>query len=263
LSGAIDARGALVFNADDQRPTRQRTPEADAIWLKQVFKWGAEKARDPQGRIHLRENPLRGYRPEKEKNPRQPVSTEDRMQKVMAKVDHVHPYLGDILTIIHWHGRRIGAVLALTYGDVKMNEGGAHGSIAWPGETDKEGKQWNCAMQPGLKDMFETIMRERPGIGAAPIFPSPRDPTRPIGYKQACTWLRRAEKLAKLEPLEGGRWHPYRRKWATERKHHPDVDVARAGGWSNLNALKNAYQHDDPDTTLEVLTNRKALRRAN
>ncbi len=58
----------------------------------------------------------------------------------------------------------------------------------------------------------------------------------------------------------GGRWHPYRRKWATERKHLPDVDVARAGGWKDLKALKESYQQDDPSTTLEVLENRKALR---
>ncbi len=34
-----------------------------------------------------------------------------------------------------------------------------------------------------------------------------------------------AQKLAGLELLDGGDFHPYRRKWATERKHLPVQDV--------------------------------------
>ncbi len=134
------------------------------------------------------------------------------------------------------------------------------GCIAWPHETDKKGKQWNCEMVPELHAMLERIRRERPGIGAAPIFPAPRDPTKSASYEAASRWLARAEKLAKIEPLKGGRWHPYRRKWATESKHLPDHDVARAGGWSDLRALKSAYQQDDRETTREVLFSRKSLR---
>ena len=44
---------------------------------------------------------------------------------------------------------------------------------------------------------------------------------------------------------DGSLRHAYRRKWATERKHLPDVDVAQAGGWSDLASLKTAYQHTD------------------
>src|SRR6478672_5829345 len=37
---------------------------------------------------------------------------------------------------------------------------------------------------------------------------------------------------AELPKLKGGVWHPYRRKWATVRKHLSLADVAAAGGWS-------------------------------
>jgi hypothetical protein len=57
------------------------------------------------------------------------------------------------------------------------------------------------------------------------------DVTQPLDYGLASAWLRRAEKLAGLEKLERGTWHPYRRKWATARKHLPLADVAAAGGW--------------------------------
>ena len=48
---------------------------------------------------------------------------------------------------------------------------------------------------------------------------------------------------------------PYRRLWAVERKHLPDVDVARAGGWRDLTTMKRSYQQADPVTTLRVIEN--------
>ncbi len=55
----------------------------------------------------------------------------------------------------------------------------------------------------------------------------------------ASAWLERAEKIAGVEKQKGSLWHAYRRKWATERKHLPDVDIAAAGGWSDLSSLKS------------------------
>ncbi len=79
-------------------------------------------------------------------------------------------------------------------------------------------------------------------------------------YQQASCWLVRAENLAGLEPLEGTLWHAYRRLWATARKGLPDVDVAQAGGWSSLDALKVAYQRPDSETVLRVVTHGFELR---
>ncbi len=44
---------------------------------------------------------------------------------------------------------------------------------------------------------------ERPGIGAAPLFPSPGDPTKPMTRHLADKWLRKAEKSAGVEPQKG------------------------------------------------------------
>jgi hypothetical protein len=40
---------------------------------------------------------------------------------------------------------------------------------------------------------------------------------------------REAEQVAGVKKLKGGLWHPYRRKWANERKHLPLVDVGETG----------------------------------
>jgi len=72
--------------------------------------------------------------------------------------------------------------------------------------------------------------------------------------------LERAEKLAKLERVEGGDSHPYRRKWSTEREHLPDVDVAAAGGWADTRALKMSYQQVDELTMYSVVADATKLR---
>jgi len=56
-----------------------------------------------------------------------------------------------------------------------------------------------------------------------------------------------------VEPQKGSLWHAYRRKWATERKHLPDVDVAAAGGWKTVLTMKTAYQQADPHGILTVV----------
>lgn len=83
-----------------------------------------------------------------------------------------------------------------------------------------------------------------------------------VGRKGASKWLRKAEELAAVEPMKGSLWQAYRRKWATERKHLPDRDVAAAGGWKDTRALKTAYQQVDLATVLEVVLNPKGLRDA-
>ena len=65
-----------------------------------------------------------------------------------------------------------------------------------------------------------------------------------------------------MERLDGSLWHAYRRKWATERKHLPDADVAAAGGWENTNTLRLIYQQADQETMLQVVLERGILREA-
>ena len=44
-------------------------------------------------------------------------------------------------------------------------------------------------------------MEERPGIGKAYLFPSPKDPSKPLRYELGSDWLREAERLAGLPRL--------------------------------------------------------------
>jgi hypothetical protein len=65
-----------------------------------------------------------------------------------------------------------------------------------------------------------------------------------------------------LRPL-GGVTRPlgwFRRTWETSgtgrasgRKHLPEVEVAKAGGWNSLGSLRTAYQQADEITMLRVV----------
>ena len=81
------------------------------------------------------------------------------------------------------------------------------------------GHETVAPLDPITRKASDRILCERPGIGAAPLFPSPENPAVAMTRHLADKWLRKAEKLAGLEKQKGSLWHAYRRKWATERKH--------------------------------------------
>jgi hypothetical protein len=66
--------------------------------------------------------------------------------------------------------------------------------------------------------------------------------------------------LAGLPKLKRGVWHPYRRRWATVRKHLPLTDVAAAGGWRSTQTLLKCYQQPDEATMLQVVLGGAELR---
>lgn len=56
-------------------------------------------------------------------------------------------------------------------------------------------------------------------------------------------------------------WHPFRRRWATERKHLSPKDVAAVGGWVDTTTLQRCYQQADDETMEAVVMQPKRLRK--
>lgn len=76
-----------------------------------------------------------------------------------------------------------------------------------------------------------------------------------MGADQFDKSLRLAEVAAELPRWAGGLWHPYRRAWATARKHLPLADVAQGGGWApGSRTLTRSYQQPDDETLLAVMS---------
>lgn len=241
------------------REVGDRTIEADLKWLRLVIGWGTRRVvgHDSRGAAItlLTSDPTRRFEIPKEQNPSQPVASTDRYEAIRAVSDQVGE-LSDFLDVMVGTGRRLSAVRLLRFEDLDLSSSPAapHGSIRWRAENDKMGREAVVPMGPGVRVAIDRIRQKRPGIGAAWLFPSPKDPEKPMSRYVPDRWLRRAEKLAELEPQQGTLWHAYRRAWATARKHLPAPDVAEAGGWKRgSQVLTKIYQQADEATTLKVV----------
>lgn len=272
-SGAIDARGRPV-EEEKRRPVRARTVAKDLDFLSHVLRW-ATRWRDDNGRYLMSENPVRGFEVPREKNPRRPIASQDRYEAIRAHTDEVtmvvtwngrkeevRSHLSEIFQLVNHTGRRISSVCALRHSDLRLDrtESAPFGAIRWRASEDKMGYDSVVPINEKAREAVERARTRNPGIGDAPLFPAPENRQEPIRKDVTDKWLREAEELAELEPQEGGLWHPYRRKWVTERKHLPDRDVAEAGGWQSLDALRQCYQQADERTMLDVVLGGGELR---
>ena len=128
-TGAIDARGRLV-KPEHRVPVRDGTVFADLSWLQTVCAWAARWRTGEDGTYLLRENPVRGFDAPRERNPRRPLATEERFQKILAvaprlrmavhwgeKPESVPTYLPSLLILANGTGRRISAICSLKFAD--------------------------------------------------------------------------------------------------------------------------------------------------
>lgn len=272
-SGAIDRLGQEV-PPEKRRPVRDSTVGGDLVFLRSVVNWATEWTVDYGNRCLMRENPARGFPIPAEKNPRRPVATHDRLEKVLAVAGSItmvvgrgkkrrveRSYLPEILTLAAHTGRRIKAILALRYEDLRLSEG-EYGSIFWPSATDKMGREWLVPLNAEARSAIDRVLKDRPGIGAAFLFPAVNNRENHLAVEVASAWLIEAERRAGLQKHNGSLWHAYRRMWATARKHLPLKDVAAAGGWTDTETLLACYQHADQATMFKIVTEAAVLREA-
>jgi integrase len=117
-------------------------------------------------------------------------------------------------------------------------------------------------LSEGARAALDRLLELRPAVGDAWLFPAPRAKGKCWNRWHARALLERAEAKAELPKIVGGDFHPYRRKWATERKHLAVRDVAEAGGWKSSRTLELCYYQPDPVTLLAVVTEPRKLREA-
>lgn len=272
-TGEIDGRGRAVAKTEDRRPVGPRTQAREMKVLRAACR-RATIERTKAGGFLLAYDPTRGLALPTERNPKRPTCDTERFEKLQA-VAHavkmrkgvgkaavmVPSYLPILLLVAGETGRRISAILALRWSDWRPSEG-THGFLRWRAASDKLRKDWDVPVSAAV----ETELRlERERCGAAEssddlIFPSLNNPAVAVDVSVVTGWLRQAEKLAGLTPLDRGAWHPFRRMWACQRKHLPVRDVATAGGWKDVTVLQGVYQAADQETLEAVVSGGKRLK---
>ena len=237
------------------------TSSADLGWLRTAFRWGTR--RKLAGEWLISENPLdRLTLPGRNANQRRPVASDERYLASRGAADGVDPKgrIRAMLAIARYTGRRINSICSLMASDVlwtgedvaealaalgtdvRLAEHYPHGALRWSEEADKIGQSWITPISPDLRAELELYRGRRHAIGDAPLFPAPRKVGQHFDSDLAGKWLVRAEAKAKLPKLAGGRWHPYRRLFATELAHVPAKTAAMLGGWKNPATMQRLYQ---------------------
>jgi integrase len=261
------------------RKVRARSAEMDLVLLHSMLSW-ATTVRLSTGARLLDANPLSGIRREREQNPVRPIASWERFERTRATMQELQreaaarraadekPVLAELeearwvkmelaLVLAEATGRRLGSIRQLRWEDVDFQRN----TIRWRAEFDKKGKEWVVPMPDSLAEELKQF-RKRLGAISGWIFGGERKPDQPMDRHLFDKWLHAAEKKAELPKLTGGLWHPYRRKWATERKHHSLKDVAAAGGWKDTETLLTCYQQPDADTLLAVMSEPRKVRDA-
>jgi integrase len=271
-SGAIDARGVAV-RLEDREPKGDRILEQECAWLCWVLAWATRRKQD--GRYLLARAPsvkqlrqsVTGW--PTVRNARRPVASAERYRATRARAADVTPDLVTLLDLAYHTGRRLSQLCGLWYSDYlpdaidpATGKRLPFGALRWRAETDKKRRERLAPLNREAQAALRGLLERRPGIGDHPMFPGPRRADKPLSRHVADHWLRRAEALAELPPLDGSAWHAYRRAWATARKHLPAVDVAEAGGWASVATLQTCYQRADMGTMLTVVTAPAEVREA-
>jgi len=130
---------------------------------------------------------------------------------------------------------------------------------AWRKEFDKRRREQTVPIPESLSNEIRTLRAKLHAFGDDWLFPQTSG-DQPWHRKRFDALMRRAEKKAKVPKLDGGLWHCYRRKWATERRHLPAVDVMKAGGWADRKTMETCYQHTDDAGVLTVMESPTKLR---
>ena len=240
----------------------ETTIGADIVFLQSVLNWATTVVK-PDGTRLLEQNPIRGYDRPANKSPRQPLATFDRFVKLRKIADSVDPQrlFGSFIDLVVELGWRVTSICELRASDVdpKTARHPPNGRILKRAEVDKEEVEMWVPLTERARESLDTILRVHPTIGDGFLFPAPKKAEKPWSRWHARDLLERAEEAAGIDHLEGGAFHPFRRMWATERKHLPDKDVAAAGGWRDIESLRKSYQQVDEKTLLQVMTNPNRL----
>ena len=237
------------------KPVADRMIERDLKFLLAVLNW-AVKSRDERGELLLGSNPLKGLKTPTEKNPTRVMLTEVEYQALLRVSRQVDWRFRVALVLAHETGHRINAIRQLRWSDIDLEDG----MVQWRAEHEKTGYEHRTPVTVEAIAVLEEARTRNPGIGDAPVLPSPKYPTMPVSRPLARVWWTRAQKLAGLEPKRGRGWHSLRRKFASDLMDQPLKVLCELGGWKTAKTVLQCYQRADEAQLRKALESRRRVR---
>jgi hypothetical protein len=245
-------RGELKVPGRKLKACGPTAPRLDLAWLRAAI----NRAKADGKRVT--KNPVSTIKLPKAQRPQQPEATWPRYEALRPHCEGVgsQNILGGFLDLAVGLGWRVTALTCLhvTDVDLKLREGAPNGRILKREEFDKLGYRQYVPISNWLAPRIRELLKRRAALDVKSpwLFPKVSDPSQPWGREYPKERQQQAERKAGLEPIEGGDFHPWRRMWATMRKHLPLKDVAYAGCWDETTLLKH-YQKSDELTVLSVM----------
>lgn len=244
--------GTLVVEGKKLRANVERAVAMELEWLRRVVNLAIRNHKkiksNPIGLIDIPENP----------RPKRPSATWDRFEVIRPHCEGVggQDIFGGFMDLVVGLGWRVTAIACLHVQDIdrRPQDGAPNGTILKRAEFDKMGIEDTVPIPDWLAPRIDELLQRRAAlkVDSPWLFPRPKDPTRSWDKDYAKERQEVAERKAKLAPIDGGNFHPWRRMWANLRKHLPIVDVAYAGCW-DVQTLIAHYQQADDKTVFDVM----------
>jgi integrase len=244
--------GRIAPAASSTAGVGQRMVEQDLRFMLAVFNW-ATMSRGNDGQVLLDKNPFKGFAVPREKNPNRVPVTEQEYQALWAVAQTVNWRFYVALVLAHETGHRIGAVRSLLWSDVDLEAG----RVRWREETEKTGYEHYTPLTTEALEALKFAREQNPGIGDAPVLPSPKDASQPMSRNFARDLWEKGQKAAKLPPKKGRGWHSLSRKFGIDFMHLPLKVLTQLGGWKDPQTILKCYQHADQDALREALKERR------
>jgi integrase len=248
------------------RSVGARSVEADLKLFRMVVIWAMRKKFD--GRRLLQEDPMEGVEISGEINPKRPVATHERFEKTLAEIHRLAGaetdawarqlwvMLGVALVVLEGTGRRLSAVLGLLWSDLRLDEenGFRDARITFRSHLDKKRRAKELPLLPDVARELARYRLPQSFAGLAErVFPD-RDGKAVVNGDRLRQLLGEAEIGAGLDPLDGSKFHAYRRKFATERGHRPDHEVMELMGITDPKVFGECYRKRSDEQLREGLS---------
>lgn len=240
---------------------QNRTIELDLKFLWSVLNWGTKISRW-DGEVLLPHHPLKKVIDRadwpKRHNPKRPRLTDEQYAAMVELAAHKPWQCGALLTMTHETGHRIGSVRQLlwTHADLKRTQ------IRWSRETDKMEWEHTTPLTPRAIEVLREAQRRHPGVGKAPVFPSPKDASRPCTKQEADDWWNELQVQLEAQGIirkgiEQLGWQSIRRKFAHDYRHLPLRELMELGGWRSAETLLRCYMEPTQEDLDRAIADRR------